>query len=208
MIKNIIFDLGGVILDVDYNRAVEAFRNLSIPDFNALYSQQKQALFFDRFEKGALSAAEFRQVIRNMNQSLDDASIDKAWNSMILETPPERMDFLEKLKTRFGLYLLSNTNEIHIRHFQEYFSKTFGPGRFESLFKKIYLSSLLGMRKPEAGIFKLVISENVLNPEETVFIDDSVQHVEGARQTGLHTLLLPSGKKIESFLLPALEQFQ
>ncbi len=208
MIKNIIFDLGGVILDVDYYRAVEVFRNMGIPEFDAIYSQQKQALLFDRFEKGELTAAEFRQVIRNMNQALDDASIDKAWNSMILETPPERMNFLEKLNSRFRLYLLSNTNEIHIRHFTEYFSKTFGPGRFEALFKKIYLSSLLGMRKPESGIFNLVISENALIPEETLFIDDSAQHVEGARRTGLHTLLLPRGKKIESFLLPALEQFQ
>jgi len=200
MIKNIIFDLGGVILDVDYNRAVEAFRDTGIEDFDSLYSQKKQDLLFDRFEKGEISAGDFRNVIREMKSSLTDEQIDKAWNSLILETPPERMDFIRELSSQYNLYLLSNTNEIHIKAFTSYYDDKYGKGTFRSLFKKVYLSSELGMRKPDRIIFDLVVNENNLDKNETLFIDDSQQHITGAESAGLKALLLPKGETIERFL--------
>lgn len=200
MIKNIIFDLGGVILDVDYHKTVEAFKQLGIDDFHTLYSQQKQDLLFDRFEKGEISATEFREVIKKMNRSLSDESINNAWNAMILDTPKVRMQFLEQLKKNYRLFLLSNTNEIHIKAFTNYFDKNYGVGYFPTLFEKVYLSSQLGMRKPEPTIFELVIRENSLNKTETLFIDDSPQHIAGAVLVGIKALLLPKGEKMELFL--------
>ena len=207
MIKNIIFDLGGVILDVDYNKTVDAFRQAGIDTFGSLYSKQKQELLFDRFEKGEISAEAFRQVIKELNPALHDAAIDQAWNSMILETPPERMDFLKSLGAGYNLFLLSNTNEIHIPAFTRYYDGTYGKNYFNSLFKKVYLSSQMGMRKPDAEIFNYVISQNNLKKNETLFIDDSSQHITGALQTGLHAVLLPPGEKIESFLPAELAKF-
>lgn len=201
MIKNIIFDLGGVILDVDYNKTVEAFVRLDIPDFQRLYSQKKQDKLFDRFERGDISAAEFRSVIREMKPGLTDAVIDQAWDSMIQTTPPERMEFLKELGKRYNIYLLSNTNEIHIPAFLKYYDEAYGKGTFHSLFKKVYLSSQVGMRKPEEAIFNLVVSENNLNKKETLFIDDSPQHVEGAIRAGIEAVLLPPGEKIENWLM-------
>lgn len=200
MIKNIILDLGGVILDVDYNRAVEAFANYNIKNFDNVYTQKKQALFFDQFEKGLISPEKFRAEIRTMNPRLTDDEIDQAWNHMILETPPSRMAYLHTLSKNYNLYLLSNTNEIHIHAFTSYFETAYGKNTFSSLFKKMYLSSRMGMRKPEPEIFKTVISENNLNREETIFIDDSVQHITGARAVGLHAVLMPAGEQLESFL--------
>ena len=202
MIKNIILDLGGVILDVDYNRAVEAFKRLDIPDFHTLYSQQKQDLLFDKFEKGEISDTDFRGKIRQWNPLLTDEQIDNAWNAMIMDSPAERLKFLVSLKTKYRLFLLSNTNEIHIRFFIRYYNDHFGAGFFDSLFEKIYLSSNLGMRKPELQIFNHVVSENNLITAETIFIDDSPQHIEGAQKAGLHAVLLPKGEKIEQFLVP------
>lgn len=200
MIKNIILDLGGVVLDVDYNKAVHAFEQLGIPQFHALYSQQKQAHLFDRFEKGELSAAEFRATIKNMKSDLTDQQIDTAWDSMICETPPERIAYLQELGKKYNLYLLSNTNEIHIPCFYAYYDNTFGKGVFDSLFRKTYLSSRMGMRKPDREIFEVVIAENNLERSETLFIDDSQQHIEGAIACGLQAWLLPKGEKIEIFL--------
>jgi FMN phosphatase YigB (HAD superfamily) len=200
MIQNIIFDLGGVVLDVDYNKTVEAFGKLDIPGFQQLYSQKKQDKLFDRFERGDISAADFRAVIREMKSGLTDAAIDKAWDSMILDTPPERIAFLQQLGKKYDLYLLSNTNEIHIPAFTKYFDEAYGKGTFRSLFKKIYLSSEVRMRKPEAAIFNLVIDENHLDKKRTLFIDDSPQHVEGAINAGLQAVLLPPGEKIETWL--------
>lgn len=206
MIHHIILDLGGVILDVDYQRSVQAFNTFGITDFHALYSQQKQDLFFDRFERGELSAFEFRNQIRTYQPTLKDLDIDEAWNAMILQTPPQRIHFLQDLGKSYNLYLLSNTNEIHISCFTKYFNRNFGEGTFENLFKHIYLSSNLGMRKPEIAIFEHVLNENNLKADETLFIDDSIQHIEGAIKTGMHARLLPTGESIETYLVPLLHQ--
>lgn len=199
-IKNIIFDLGGVIIDIDYNLAATAFKKLGIVDFDNFYSKAKQSTLFDDFEKGVISNAEFRSNLRQyLSDTITDHQIDAAWNAMLKGIPSHRVDFLQKVAQKYRIFLLSNTNRIHIDAFTQYNDEKFGKGYFEGLFEYCYFSSDIAMRKPDAEIFDFVLSENGLLKEETIFIDDSIQHIQGASSTGLHAELLKveAGETIE-----------
>jgi glucose-1-phosphatase len=197
---NLIFDLGGVVLDIDYDRVAEAFQKLGLLDFDEIYSRKKQDHFFDDFEKGMMDDETFRKTINTFfNHPVPDVKIDEAWNSMLLEIPNERYHWLKSLKRSHRLFLLSNTNHIHVAAFTRIIIKKYGKNILEELFEKIYFSCELKMRKPDAEIFEKVVSENNLIPSQTLFIDDSVQHIEGAKKYGLNVLLLDKGKKLEDF---------
>lgn len=194
--KNIIFDLGGVILNIDYSLTESAFVDLGIKDFEKLFSQAKQKHLFDLFDKGAISPADFRNEIKkHLNSHLQNDVIDEAWNAMLLDLPKPRLDFLQKIKTTHRTFLLSNTNQIHIDSFHNYLKTHFGLDNLLGYFEKVYFSYEIGMRKPDAEIFKLVLEENNLNPQETLFIDDSLQHIEGAAKTGINTCWLDTKKE-------------
>ena len=196
-IKNIIFDFGGVILNIDYKLTVNAFAKLGLKDFDKIYSQATQKALFDVFEKGLISPAEFRTQIRKfIDTDVPDEQIDKAWDSMLLDLPEERVVLLDKLKMKYKLFLLSNTNEIHFTNFSTYMKKKFKRDLFADVFDKTYVSHKVHMRKPDAEIFELVLKENNLKREETIFIDDSFQHIEGARKVGLNAIFLEKGKTI------------
>src|SRR5688572_5588561 len=194
-IRNIIFDLGGVVLDINYNLTRDAFVRLGFKDFETIYSQLKQELIFDLFETGRITAADFRDVIRNYaEKNLEDREIDSAWNAMIIKMPEERVAFLRELNAHYRLFLLSNTNEIHEKEFIRNITFAFGKNILPEIFEKIYYSHHSGIRKPDAEIFKLILKENKLAAEETLFIDDSPQHVEGALRGGLQARLLDHNK--------------
>lgn len=199
-IQNIIFDLGGVIINLDYKRTAGAFRSLGIGHFDEIYSKAKQNNLFDLFEKGLLREEEFRDTLKLfLPGNTSDEAIDQAWNAMLLDIPPVRVEWLRKVAGRYRIFLLSNTNSIHIRAFTGLTDELFGPGLFESIFEKHYYSCQLGMRKPDAEIFEFVLDQNKLEKEATLFIDDSIQHVEGARKLGLPAELLnvERGEKLE-----------
>jgi putative hydrolase of the HAD superfamily len=199
-VKNIIFDLGGVIIDIDYNLAAKAFKDLGIVDFDNFYSKAKQSTLFDDFEKGFISNEDFRVQLRSyLPSSITDLQIDNAWNAMLLGIPASRIDFIQQIAAKYRIFLLSNTNRIHIEAFTIYNDEKFGKGYFESIFEYCYFSSDIGMRKPDAEIFEFVLSENGLLKEETIFIDDSIQHIDGALKIGLHAelLKLEAGERIE-----------
>jgi putative hydrolase of the HAD superfamily len=197
-IRNIIFDLGGVIINIDYNRTAEAFRNLGMKDFDAIYSKTKQSDLFDRLETGALAEEMFHEEMYNyLPQGIPADQITAAWNAMLLEFPASRMDFIYELKKHYRLFLLSNTNSIHLKEFLKIADVQLGADRFESAFEKVYYSCSIGMRKPDLEIFELVMQENNLKAEETLFVDDSPQHVEGAQKAGLKAELLSPGETIE-----------
>jgi HAD superfamily hydrolase (TIGR01509 family) len=196
-IQHLIFDFGGVIINIDYALTQKAFMDLGLENFDDLYSKSKQDGLFDILETGHLSPAGFREKIRQLSgRDLSDSSIDNAWNAMLLDIPFERVALLEKLKRQHSIYLLSNTNEIHIEEFLKQIDRQHGLEPFHALFHKIYFSSRVGMRKPNREIFELVLDENELDPAETLFIDDSIQHIEGARKIGLQTLHLDKGQTI------------
>ena len=198
-INAIIFDLGGVLLDINYWLTIEAFNNLGCSDFESIYTQQKQSQLFDDFETGKVSSETFRKSLQKQMQfSISNVEFDNAWNKMLLQLPEQRIELLEKLNKKFSLFLLSNTNEIHIKAFKKIISSSIGYERFENCFKKVYFSSEIGNRKPNASCFEMVLSENKLSAAKTLFIDDSIQHVEGAYKIGIKTLLIESGEELVS----------
>lgn len=183
---NIIFDFGGVILNIDYQRTINAFQQLGVVDFGRRYSQLQQADLFDRFERGEVSPADFREELRSaFNSSISDNELDRAWNAMLLDLPKERLGLLDELSRKKRISLLSNTNEIHIDAFESELRSAHGMNDLSGLFDQVYYSCRTGMRKPEPRIFEMVLQQQNYKPEETLFIDDSPQHIEGARKVGL-----------------------
>ncbi|REJ80847.1 MAG: HAD family phosphatase [Bacteroidetes bacterium] len=200
-IRNIIFDLGGVLFDIDYHKTADAFKDLGLKDFTQLYTQLKQHHLFDELETGRISAEEFRRQIRDLShKNLSDSEIDSAWNAILIGIPDRNAVLLEKLQNEFDLFLLSNTNEIHERAFRGFEGKNYGFDKIEDHFNKVYLSHHIGMRKPDQEIFMHVLKENNLSPHETIFIDDSPQHVAGALKLGIRALLLSKGEWVGDLL--------
>ncbi len=190
-IRNIIFDLGGVLLNIDYQRTINAFKSLGVVNFDDLYNQAAQIKLFDHFDRGDVSAGEFRDALRRISgMSLSDEQIDSAWNAMLLDFPDARIKLLEGVRKNYRTFLLSNTNLIHYQVYMSYLKSRFGFADLGALFEKQYLSYEMGMRKPDREAFELIIKENDLHASETLFIDDSYQHVTGAVDVGLHAAYL------------------
>ena len=186
-IKAILFDLGGVLLNLDYQRTISAFQDLGISDFEKLYAQAAQSTLFDDFETGKISPETFQNGIRRISGlGLSDEAIQEAWNAMLLDLPLERVHLIESLKKDFRILLFSNTNAIHLNAFREIISKQHGnPTLLESVFDRVYYSHLEGVRKPNTSAFQHVLDKENLDPKEVLFIDDSLQHVEGAKKLGI-----------------------
>ncbi|HRH68355.1 MAG TPA: HAD family phosphatase [Flavobacteriales bacterium] len=183
----ILLDLGGVLIDVDYHATAKAFRDLGHLDFERLYSKARQDHLFDGFETGALSPAQFRDRIRTLlDPSLTDTVIDTNWNAMLGSIPQERIQMIHRLKERYRVLLLSNTNAIHVPAFEAIIAHGNGIPDFKALFHGAYYSCEIGLRKPDPGSFLHVLDRHEAAPSRTLFIDDSIQHVIGARQAGLH----------------------
>ena len=195
--KNIIFDFGGVIIRIDYQRIAATLKKFGVADFDRLYSQLHQADLFDDFEKGLVSPQQFRDRIRTLSGiPLTDSQVDEGWNAILIDLPRENIEALIALKPAHRLFLLSNTNAIHEKAFTGIILRDFGRNILPELFEKIYFSHHMHMRKPDPEIFERVIRENNLQPGETLFVDDSQQHIEGAKKTGLQTLFAEQGKMV------------
>ena len=193
--KNIIFDFGGVILNLDYQRTIDAFRKLGVEEFDQSYSQLNQSNLFDKFERGEISSSAFRDGLRNaFNETVSDEKLDSAWNAMLLDLPVERLKALDKLHAEKRFSLLSNTNEIHVQAFETELKRKHGLNDLTGYFDTVYYSCRMGMRKPESRIFEFVIKKQDYVPAQTLFIDDSLQHVEGARKVGLNAYHLRADK--------------
>ena len=196
-IKSIKFDLGGVILNLDYSKTVDEFKKIGVLHFKELYSQKKQTLLFDDFEKGKIKPEEFISSLKNSeNLKIKEIDFINAWNAMLLEIPINKLQFIDGLKKDYKIFLLSNTNEIHIKKFENDLKKKNMLEQFYKCFDKIYYSSRMGKRKPEKNCFNQVLEENELVAKNTLFIDDSIKHVEGAEKAGIKTFHLEKNKSI------------
>lgn len=185
----IIFDLGGVILNLDYQLTEDAFVALGLENFKTVYSQLAQTDLFDRFEKGEISGFHFiNRLLDQLPSGVTANQVVHAWDAMILDFPLDRLEWLLQLKQERRIFLLSNTNALHIDAVRRALKKTVGHDRLEDYFETVYLSHEMGMRKPDPAIFLKVCELEGLNPATTVFIDDSPQHVEGAKNAGLKAL--------------------
>ena len=186
-IKNIIFDLGGVLLYIDLKRTEDALSELGIEDLSVYLTQHHISAFFKEYEMGKIDDAAFIQSIRSLSQKpLIEAQVVNAWNALLLDFPEERIELLRKLKEKYRLFLLSNTNLIHYRRFQEQIHTQTGM-HLEDFFEKTYYSHEVGMSKPDVAIFHLVVNENKLDPAETLFVDDTEKNMVGAKEAGLQT---------------------
>jgi HAD superfamily hydrolase (TIGR01509 family) len=196
-IHNIIFDFGGVIINIDYEVTIEAFKNLGIDNFEALYSQASQSNLFDDIETGKISPQHFiNGLLELLPSGISPNKVVHAWNAMLLDIPKGRIELLQKLSTKYRIFLLSNTNSIHIDAALRTWDKV-SDTPIESVFETIYFSHMVGMRKPNLEIFDYVCEQHKLNKQETLFIDDSIQHIEGAKKSGLHALHLTGGLDIQ-----------
>ena len=195
-IKNIIFDLGGVILNIDIKRTAEALKELGIDNFSEYMTQFHITSFFREYEMGKIDDAAFIKSIQSLSvKELSEEAAINAWNALLLDFPQERIDLLKALKEKYRLFLLSNTNAIHHRHFQQQLYLQTG-GYLEDLFEKTYYSHTIGLRKPDVAIFQRVINENKLNPAETIFVDDTEENMAGAKEAGLQVLHIGQVKSI------------
>ncbi len=186
MIDTLLLDLGGVLIDVDYHRTARSFGALGFGHFEELYSKAQQDHLFDGFEIGALSPQQFRDRIRSLhNGRITDQEIDTCWNAMLGSIPNARLQLVASLRKRYRVLLLSNTNAIHVHAFSKIIQRENGINDFKTCFDGAYYSCELRLRKPNADAFLQVLALHGAEPKNTLFIDDSVQHVIGARAAGL-----------------------
>jgi FMN phosphatase YigB (HAD superfamily) len=185
-IKNIIFDYGNVIFNIDFKRVAKAWEQLGVTNAAEFYGHREQ---------------DFRDRIKELTHKpeLTDVQIDGAWNSIFVGIPEGNHELLLKVKEKYRTFLLSNINAIHHDYVHNYLKSDFGLDDNTPFFEKIYYSHLVGKRKPGREIFEQVLQENNLNPAETLFIDDSPQHIATAKELGIHTYLMTAPDTIQQF---------
>jgi putative hydrolase of the HAD superfamily len=190
-VKNIIFDLGGVFMNLDYQKMEQAFIDLGIANFSELFTQHHSSPLFEDLETGKITNEHFYQQLRKISGvDVSNEAIRDAWNAILLDFPKERIDWLNEIKKKYNIYLFSNTNQIHYDAFIETFRKQTGIENFNQYFIKAYYSHELGLRKPYKNSYQKIIDEQKLIAAETLFIDDTLKNIEGAQQAGLQTIHL------------------
>jgi glucose-1-phosphatase len=194
-IKNIIFDFGAVVINIDIPRAYKAFADLSG------WSPEKVKNLFEGqgayadFEVGKMTNDDFHRLLRQeLNVTCSDEELDNAWNAMLLDVPKERIEKLRELRTRYNIYLLSNTNAIHVKRMKEMFVKDHQIDDFTKLFDTPYLSYEIGLLKPDPAIYEYVLKDADIKKEETIFLDDNADNVKSALSIGLPTIQVIPGK--------------
>lgn len=182
------------MLDIDYHRPVREFAALGITNFEYMYSQAAANTLFEQLETGKISNTDFLNTIADLApQPLTHQEITNAWNSIILHFRQQSMIFLEALQQRYKIYLLSNTNNVHLEQIQKRLQQDTGKLNLDDYFTKTWYSSKIGLRKPDKEIYEFVLSDSGLTAAETLFIDDSAQNIEAAAVLGIKNhLLLPT----------------
>jgi HAD superfamily hydrolase (TIGR01509 family) len=197
-IKNVIFDLGGVLLNIDYNRTTNAFKQLGYTDFENMYSMLKGNNVFDNLETGHITEEEFYQYMTNAAAgTVSNQQVQDAWNAMLLDFRSESLKHLQLLREKQKIFLLSNTNIIHKKAFDQLFMQQTGVPSLDEYFDKAYYSQKVGLRKPNADIFEFVLKDAEITAGESFYIDDLPPNIETARKLGFKTHLLLPGEKIE-----------
>lgn len=193
-VKNLIFDLGGVILDLSVGHTLDTFSRLANMPQAQVEEIYASTPGFLHYEKGEIDDAAFRDFVRKTFAiPVEDAEIDDCWNAMLRGIPPVKLELLLWLQNEFRVFLLSNTNAIHLKHINEVILPGHGQKKIlDEYFHRAYYSHRMGKRKPDAEIFEQVLEENNLIPEETLFLDDYDVNIEGAKAVGIKTLHVTS----------------
>lgn len=199
-LKNIIFDLGNVILNIDTNLSKQAFEREGLHNFDELYTLTSQSNIFDNLEVGGFSEKTFYENLRSITgTNLSDYAIKSCWNALIDHYPESHIEVLRKSQKQYRTFILSNTNIIHYKYYTALLNKSFGINGLESLVEKAYFSHEIKMKKPDPEIFKFVLSQSGIKPEDTLFIDDSEVHVKSASKLGIKCLWLKNRKLYQHF---------
>jgi putative hydrolase of the HAD superfamily len=201
-IKNIIFDYGNVIFLLDFQKLKEGWNSIAINNPDVFFSHGVQDPIFDAFDKGHVTATQFRDFIREKSghPELKDDEIDAAWNSLLSGVDKGTHETLAALNKRYRTFLLSNINPIHYEYIMNYLKDEFGFESNDHLFEKTYYSHLIGLRKPDSAIFEKVLKENGLKAEETLFIDDIAANLEPAKALGIQTFMMKAPDTVQDFI--------
>ena len=187
-IKNILFDLGGVILDIDLQATQKKFYELGFPAELMQYPYNMMTDLFFNYETGKIDTVQFRNGIRKKTGiEMTDEAFDEAWNAMIVRVPEERTALLKALANRYQLYMLSNTSALHVPVFEKMYWKAGGISIHDA-FAKIYYSFEIGYYKPDREAWEFVINDAGIRPEETLFLDDSIQNIKASQELGFQAI--------------------
>lgn len=189
MINTIIFDFGDIFINLEKEKSLQEFKILGLngPNDELLEANEK-------FEKGQIKEDQFIDTFKKFLPTADIADIRKAWNSVIGDFPLYRLEFLQLLATKYRLFLLTNTDEIHINEFEQNVGVSFFSD-FYQCFEKVYYSFEMGMRKPDTQIFSYILNKHDLSPKRTLFIDDKKENTDAAASLGINVWNLQVGKE-------------
>ncbi len=200
-IKNIIFDLGNVIIDIDFDLTYRAFAELVGKPMDEVYAEMERLEVFDRVEKGHFTDLEFVQFLREkMAIEADDKTIIDAWNALLLDVPKERTELIFKLREKYNVYVLSNTSNPHIIEVNNILERQTGVKDVKDLCDKAFYSYEMGLRKPGTEIYEVALKEQGLVAEETLFLDDRLDNLQGAEAVGIKTIHVEAPKSIMDYL--------
>jgi glucose-1-phosphatase len=201
-IQNVIFDLGGVLLNVDYNLTRQAFAKLGVEHFDDMYSQATADKLFQNLETGAIDEETFyKELNACTGLNLSPTEIQQAWNGMLLDFREKSLEFLDQIKGKYRLFLLSNTNFIHMDAFNKIYHRKPRTKNFDDHFNKAFYSCRMGFRKPDDICYACLINEVNIDPEKTLFIDDSLGNIAAAKSAKMQTIHLLPGTNIEDLEL-------
>ena len=199
--KNLIFDLGNVLYDIDFVKMYKAFEALGIPNFENHFTLNKSDQIFFDLEKGFINERAFCEGFNKLyHLSLSHQEIVDAWNALLVGYRKESVEWVKDHNSQFSTFLYSNTNQIHYDQFIPQYSREIG-GNFENLFKTPYYSHKMGQRKPDPASFQFILDKEGLIAEETLFIDDNEPNIIAAASVGLQVLFLQTGMRVEKDLI-------
>ena len=198
MIKNIIFDFGGILIHIDYRRTESALQALVGSDFTFAQLTPDQKLFFDKYEMGKINTETFLWNIQHhFGKQLDPRDIIDAWNAMLIGIPRASLDFLLEMRQQYNVYLMSNTNELHLAWVSAHLKEEHGVEDWDiRYFDQTYYSHKMGLKKPSKEIFLRILAEHKLDAAETIFIDDLPENLVPPRELGLVTYNHPQNEDL------------
>ncbi|MFN3487514.1 MAG: HAD family hydrolase [Emticicia sp.] len=198
--KAVIFDFGNVIINIEFQRIYQTFAKFTSKSPAFIEKKITENQIFRRYESGQFTDEEFREVIRQtLGFPLSNHEVDTAWNAILLDIPTDRIDLINNIRQKYPVYLLSNTNNIHIKASNNYLKKVHGIKNLDILFDKLYLSYEMGLWKPDAEIYYEVLRANRLQPNEVIFFDDNFHNIESAKAIGMQTILVEAPTSIVEY---------